>query len=194
MQKNVAVWTWDLGLAGLYAKRTVSNPSLGSDDIQYHTMHAGRSGKWIEIGWAKLGASWGNKLEIFVASHNGYVSYASHYPISPGQTIRVQIDNLPGNNWWRALLYWNGTWEQLATIKIDTMMAEDENVVVEVFTQDDNWPTLPQTWVQDTLLYLCVFECRWLKWDTSIGTSTWGDSPYHAHFTYRYYKWYAHRH
>jgi len=191
MQKNVGVWTWDPGLAGLAVSRSVSNPSLGSDDTQYHTMHAGRSGKWIEIGWAKRGSG---TPELFVASHTGYWSYTSEYPISPGQTINVQIDNYPHNNSWRAELWWNGTWRVLKTIDIGTIIAEDANVIAEMFTQDSNWPTLPTTWIYDTQLLQCLTDCRWKKWDTSIGTTAWGDWPYHAHFTNYYYKWYAHRH
>jgi len=193
MQKNVYVWTSASGLKGIMVWRTVSNPSLGSDDTQYHTMHAGGAGgKWIEIGWSKFG---NGTREIYVETNDHYWGYASQYPISTGQTIQVDLDGLPGNNNWEAMLYWNGTWQQLKVINIGTVIALNENIFVESFTNDSNWPTLPQTWVQDAQLYRCAPDCHWVRWDTTIpNSSTHGDDPYHIHFTNQYYKWYAHRH
>jgi hypothetical protein len=193
MQKNVATWTTASGLKGIMAWRTVSNPTLDANDTQYHTMHAGgTAGRWIEIGWGK----WGDgRREIYTETKDGFWTWGYKFPISTGQTIQVDLDGLLGSNNWEAMLYWNGTWWRLTVANIGTVIALNENILVESFTSDSNWPSLPATWVTDAQLYRCAPECHWVRWNTSIpNTTTWGDDPYHIHFTNQYYYWYAHRH
>lgn len=190
-QRNAVVTTDYIGLAGLYVCRRVTNPQLVPSDHMYHTMHAGGTGgRWIEIGWAKF---WTGTREIFVVTPDGYFGYASKYPISTGQTICVQLDDFAGNGSWRALLWWGGTWVWLKTGNIGATLASDENITVEVFSDDLVWPALPITWVDDAQLYLCILKCNWVKWDTYVPQTTyWSDLPYHIHWTNYYYKWYTH--
>jgi hypothetical protein len=192
MQKNVAVATSASGLKGIMVWRTVSNPTLDSNDTQYHTMHAGgTAGRWIEIGWGK----WGNGTrEIFTATNQAMWTWGYKYPISTGQTIQVDVDGTPGSGNWQAMLYWNGTWQQLTVANIGTVIATDENVFVESFTYDSSWPSLPQTWVQDAQLYRCAPDCHWVRWTRTIPNSSgWADAPYKISLTNPWYRWYAYR-
>jgi hypothetical protein len=78
----------------------VTNPVLGSpDDVIYVTMHVGTGieNQWIEVGWAKTGASYGGGQNVFsVGPTVGGLAFPQYY-IYPGLGIATKIERTGKN-------------------------------------------------------------------------------------------------
>jgi hypothetical protein len=197
-QANIGVYEFETNVFGISAGRTISDIGVQPDDnTPYMTMHIGccywlGDGDWLEIGWREFAD---NTRRVFTATRDRpYIIDHTAYPIFPGNTIWLMITaDCTCSTWYGAYIWWNNIWQRIDYQQLDAAFSGDGNIVIEMFTGDANWPTLPATTqTNDAKLEQCsATTCIWNNWTPSAAGSTLygADAPYHIGFQIELYRW-----
>ena len=154
--------------------------SPGPEQFVAERVYANNGSNWMEAGWVEL---WSRDDHQYVYEYDS-ATHAWHYfdqfPLSIGSIVETIVYyNSSIARWWAIYNMGGGYWAVLAEESLGFSIADNAYNRGEIYTADDNHPTLPYSGFDKGYLFI---DGAWRLWNSTYESVTRVDEyqPYHC--------------